>query len=296
MTFVVGFAPGKDDRASLELAALLARSAGSALRLVTVVPSWWPTPVSGGADREYAAWSRAHGDAAVAEAETLLAEICPDVDAEATWVSGRSISSALVAESERDDSSLVVVGSGTGGGYGHVHLGSTAHVLLHSAAVPVALATRGFTAPEGSTVSRATCAFRGDDVSRRVLARAAGLCAEVGAGLRVATFAVRGRTMFPPETGMRDEDMVMGAWVEQAGSLQEEALGELTSDVAVESVVAHGRSWGAALDRLPWERTEVLVVGSSRSGPASRLFLGSNATKIVRASPVPVIAVPEGQR
>jgi nucleotide-binding universal stress UspA family protein len=294
VTLLVGFVPGKDDRAGLELAAVLARSDGEDLRVVTVVPARWPTPVAGGTDREYAAWSSAHGDAAVAEATALIASICPDITAQVSWVDGRSASSVLLEQAERTGARLVVVGSGSAGGYGHVHVSSTAAVLLHSAAVPVAIAPRGYDAPEGARVTRATCAFRGDETSRRTLARTAEICARAGAGLRVATFAVRGRTMYPPETGLRNEDMVMDAWVEQVGVAQTEALATLAEPrpADIESVVASGRTWQAAMDRLEWDRGDVLVVGSSRAGVASRLFLGSNATKIVRAAPVPVIVVP----
>jgi nucleotide-binding universal stress UspA family protein len=38
----------------------------------------------------------------------------------------------------------------------------------------------------------------------------------------------------------------------------------------------------------------VLVVGSSRLGPVARVFLGSNSTKIIRSSPVPVLVIPRG--
>ncbi len=34
-----------------------------------------------------------------------------------------------------------------------------------------------------------------------------------------------------------------------------------------------------------------MVIGSSEAGPISRVFLGSGAAKIVRHSPVPVLAV-----
>jgi nucleotide-binding universal stress UspA family protein len=34
------------------------------------------------------------------------------------------------------------------------------------------------------------------------------------------------------------------------------------------------------------------VVGSSMTGPAARVFLGSRASKILRHSPVPVVLVP----
>jgi Universal stress protein family len=35
-------------------------------------------------------------------------------------------------------------------------------------------------------------------------------------------------------------------------------------------------------------------VGSSRLGPVKRVCLGSNSTKIVRSSPVPVVVIPRG--
>ena len=55
MTLVVGHPPHKDDRGALHLAASLARAAGEDLRLVSVVPAPWPTPVAGGPDRAAAA-------------------------------------------------------------------------------------------------------------------------------------------------------------------------------------------------------------------------------------------------
>ena len=47
------------------------------------------------------------------------------------------------------------------------------------------------------------------------------------------------------------------------------------------------------MDRLEWNRDDVLVVGSSSSSNLlSKVFLGSSAAKIVRSSPVPVMVVP----
>ena len=54
--------------------------------------------------------------------------------------------------------------------------------------------------------------------------------------------------------------------------------------------LVYGAGYGE--DGGPADRyDEVLVVGST-AGAVSRVFLGSRATKIVRHSPVPVIAVP----
>ena len=151
MTLLVGFPSGHEDRSGLELAATFARSSGQDLALVTVVPSAWPTPVAGHTDREFEAWSQARGREAVAAAEAILADHCPDLRAEATWVEGRSVPSALAEVAERTGASMIVVGAGHDGGYGRVVLGSTAHRLLHSSPVPVAVSTRGYRASDART-------------------------------------------------------------------------------------------------------------------------------------------------
>jgi len=298
MTVVVGFAPNKDEYGGLELAALLARSSGQDVLAVTVVPALWPTPVAGTVDREFDEWAHSHGEAAVAEAQRVAVDHCLGVEFAATWVHGKSVAGSLLEEAQRREASMLVVGSGNDGRWGYVHVSSSADRLLHSAEVPVAIATRGFHADPTATVSRATCAFRGDDVSQRTLVAASQVCADIGASLRVATFAVRGRSMYPPDggIGMSAEDMIMDRWISQANDAQAAALKTLDAaedkPVEVTAVVASGRSWAAALGSLEWSHDEVLVVGSSSTGSLSRILLGSSARKIVRHSPVPVIVAP----
>lgn len=297
MTVVVGFAPNKDEYGGLELAALLARSSGQDVLAVTVVPALWPTPVAGTVDREFDEWAHAHGASAVAEAERVAVEHCEGVEFSATWMHGKSVAGSLIEEAERRGASMLVVGSGHDGRYGYVHVSSSADRLLHSSEVPVAVATRGFNADGSATVSRATCAFRGDDVSQRTLAAAAVVCADIGASLRIATFAIRGRAMYPSDAvGSSAEDMIMDRWISQATEAQAAALKAMDaaedkpSDVT--AVVASGHSWAGALGSLEWLPDEVLVIGSSTTGSLSRILLGSSARKIVRHSPVPVIVVP----
>ncbi len=297
MTILVGFAPGRDDQSGLELAATLARSSGQDLLVTTVVPATWPTPVAGHTDREFEEWADQRGLDAVSEARALLDNHCPDVTAQVEWVAGRSVPGGLVARAEAVEAAMVVIGSGHDGPYGRINLSSTADRLLHSAHLPVAVGTRGYRASDHGRVTRATCAFRGDEVSWATLERTAQICQDVGAGLRIATFAVRGRTMYPPEVGTHAEDMVLDRWVSQAEALQREAVEGLRSRGLLpdptETVVASGSSWAHVVDRLPWERDEMLVVGSSSSASlVSRLFLGSNASKILRHAPVPAIVVP----
>lgn len=296
MTLVVGFSPGKDDWSSIELGATLARSVGTDLLVVTVVSSSWPTPVAGHTDREFEDWAKQQGVAAVAEANAILAEHCPDVAAVARWTPGRSVASTLLEQAEEVAAGMVVVGSGSTGSYGRVHPGAIGDWLLHSSHIPVAVATHGYAASEHGRVRRVSCAFRGDARSLQTVERTAAISADIGASLRLVTFAVRGRTVYTAGVGARAEDMVLDRWISQATAAQGDALKALeeagNAPTEVDSVVTSGRSWGAAIDRLDWDHDEVLVVGSSSAGVLERIFLSSNASKIVRHSPVPVVVVP----
>ena len=296
MTLVVGFSAGKDEWSSIELGATLARSIGTDLLVVTVVPDVWPTPVAGHTDREFEDWARQQGEAGVAEAKAMLAEHCPDLAADARWTPGRSIASTLLEGAEEVAAKMIVVGSGSTGSYGRVHPGATGDWLLHSSHIPVAVAPHGYGATEHGRVRRVSCAFRGDERSLLALERTAAICADIGASLRLVTFAVRGRTVYTAGVGVHAEDMVLDRWVSQATAAQADAVRSLreygTAPSEVDSVVASGRSWRAAIEHLDWDRDEVLVVGSSSAGVIERIFLSSNASKIVRHSPVPVVVVP----
>jgi nucleotide-binding universal stress UspA family protein len=292
MTLVVGYTPHKGDQSPIQLGATLARAAGQDLRIVTVVPARWPTAVAGGTDREFARWSAEQGQKAVTDAHAAVAELCPDLTVEAVAAPGSSVAGTLIEEAQRVEAAMIVVGSGSDGSWGTVVVSSTSDRLLHSSPVPVAVATRGYRSAPDATVTRVTCAFRGDEASYAVLARAASICRDIGVGLRVATFGVRGRTMYPPE--VLGEDEILDAYVKHTAAEQDKAVAALGDEAPaeIETAVATGRSWSEALEALPWEKGDVLVLGSSSASLMSRLFLGSNATKIVRQSPVPVIVVP----
>ena len=72
-------------------------------------------------------------------------------------------------------------------------------------------------------------------------------------------------------------------------------LGDALDD-DVELVVASGDQLVGGADApstgLP---NELLVLGSSSAGALRRVFLGTNATKIIRHSPVPVLVVPHDE-
>lgn len=291
MTILVGLGP-QDDHSTIEFAATLARSDNQDLAVVSVVPAPWPTPISAGVDKEYAEWATSQGEVASERARAFIDEHCTDVQAQVSWVRGRSAPSALRREAARIGADLIVLGSSRN--MGRIALGSTADALLHSSPLPVAIGTHGFAAPPGGVIGRATVAFRGDAPSHRALRRSAEVCQRAGAALRVVTFAVTGQGMFTAGVG-RSERLIANQWIEDVAQEQSRAIDDLTDlgiDAAdVEQTVAEGADWGKALRRVPWDADDVLVVGSSREGRLTRLFLGPTGTRIVRASPVPVVVV-----
>lgn len=296
MAILVGYAVDQGGRAALDLGVQLARSAGDSVLAVTVVPQPWPTPSMARVDGEFADWANTRGAESVAEAKKYLASIADDISTDAISAAGKSIPGTLVTVLEEHGADLLVVGSADDGRHGRIAVGSTAGWLLHSSPVPVAIAPRGYRVKKGAKVGRVTCSYSAAHGASAVLTLAAAVATRVGTSLRIATFGVRGKTMYPPETGLHSEDIVLTEWRAQAQAAQQQALAQLES----ESVTPHGTSlalgtganWGDALEDLEWDPAEMLVVGSSPRNPLARVFLGSQATKIVRHSPVPVVVVP----
>ncbi len=295
MTILLAFRPDRGARSAASLAARLARSAGEPIVAVTVVPHTWSTPSMARIDGEYGQWATQHGEGAAREALRVLAELAPGIEAEAVWVGGRSASSALVQAAETYRADLLVLGSAAGGGLGQIVVGSTAERLLHSSPVAVAVAPRGYRTTADARVGRVTCAFSGTPESVDVLALTASITRRVGAGLRIATFGVRGRTMYPPRSASTQRTR---CW--RSGSISRRARRPTPWPYWAAAATCRRRPqrWsppggaGPRLDEIDWRDDEVLVIGSSSVGALARVFVGSGAAKMLRHSPVPVVAIP----
>lgn len=291
MTYLVSYRPQTDDSGALALACQFARSEPGTVHALTVVPRGWETSAGSATDGEFETWAAQEGEASAEAALAILAQD-PDVTAEATWVSGRSVPAAILQQAEALGASLIVVGSGTDGPDGRIAVSSKTDRLLHSSGVPVALAPRGYQPAPGSKITRVTLAFRDDDATWKLLDEVAEICKRVGAELRLLTVALKQRPMVPsPVRG--DEDLVFAKLVEQVKGAQVEAMEHLYKrgvDATVD--VARGASWADALGSVDWADGDVLVVGSSRTHQLANVFLGSGGAKIVRNSPVPVVVLP----
>jgi nucleotide-binding universal stress UspA family protein len=295
MTMIVGYGSDERGKASLHLAAMLARSAHDNLIVCSVVPAPW-VPGMARVDAEYQDYLAQSADQALGRARSFLPG---DVPAAYIRHSARSAPAGLLEIADEHDARLIVLGSSSAGVFGHIALGSVTDRLLHSSHVSLALATRGFRCPTDRTVGRVTAAFGGTESAEDLVLAAATISTDVGASLRIATFAVWSRPAYTTQLGTDSEDLVMDEWRAELDKSVTATLKQVKRlpehPRTVETVVGSGPTWAEAIEDVGWDPGDVLVVGSSDLGPVARVFLGSRATKILRHSPVPVVVVPRSR-
>jgi nucleotide-binding universal stress UspA family protein len=292
MTVVVGYIPHRGGRGALDLGLQLAHARGEAMAVATVVPRQWTTPSMAKVDAEYAEYARQVGEAAEGQAREYLTDTTVTVDTSYRTTTGRSVSSALIEAVREVDGSTLVIGSSADGPEGRIVTGSTADKLLHSAPIPLAISPRGYRSVAAAGFTRLTCAFSDSASSVRTVGHAAELAKLFGAPLRVASFGVRHATMYPPEVGVTAEDSVLDSWAHQAAEAQHKLVADGVIDGATTCVIGTGKGWVESVASIDWQRDELLAIGSSATGPLARVFLGSRAGKLIRASPVPVVVLP----
>jgi nucleotide-binding universal stress UspA family protein len=292
VTVVVGYLAGKGGLAALHLGVEAARTLKTSLAVVTVVPKPWTTPSPARIDAEYAQYADRLAADSASQARQCIESLDAGLEVTCHKYAHRSAPGGLLQAAEELKADVLVLGSAADGRLGQVVLGSTADRLLHSSPVPLAISPRGYRGSKTHGLTRITCAYPGTPESRHVVERVATLAAQLGVPMRVITFAVRGRTMYPPETGLHAEDSILESWATNA----REALAKLKSDGLVGDdvilQVVTGNGWDQALDAAEWLDGELLAIGTSPQGAIARVFLGSKGAKIVRHSPVPVLVLP----
>lgn len=292
MTVVVGYLAGKAGISALHLGVEAARTLKTSLSVVTVVPKPWTTPSPARVDAEYAQYADKLAVDSAAQARECVTNIDPSLEVSYHKYPHRSAPGGLLHAVAELNAEALVLGSAADGSLGQVVVGSTADRLLHSSPVPLAISPRGYRGSKSHGLTRLTAAYPGTEESVHVVERVAALAAQLEVPMRVITFAVRGRTMYPPVAGFDVEDSLLQSWAAQS----REALAALRSkgvvgdDVPLQVVTGNG--WDQALDAAEWLDGELLAIGTSPQGAIARVFLGSKGTKIVRHSPVPVLVLP----
>lgn len=289
MKFLVGYSPDQSGQEALALAQALARSTNGSLIAATVIPPTVDHPSYARVDAEYGAFLRQHAAKALAKARSLVAD---DISAEFLSREAPSTSEGLLNTAADLSADCIVLGSARAAPFGRFAEGNVTTDVLHSAELPVAVAPRGYAVDRRTTVKRLTCAISGASTSSQLAERAGDICQTFGVPLRLATFVVRDKQMYPTGAGYDAEDLVYTQFRRQADEAQSAIIEKWGHSVEISGEVGDGKTWKAALDSLLWANTELLVVGSSGLGLLMRVFVGSNSGKIVRNSPVPCLVLP----
>ncbi|MEJ8857698.1 universal stress protein [Variovorax robiniae] len=286
-TCIVGFTQDAGGREALALARTIAGGGNVALVVCVVTPeSWGPTSL--GVDVQYSRFLEEQAKGLLDEARALMGDT-PNVRYEHVAASSASVGLTQAAERERAD--LIVLGYAGGSSVGRLFLGSATEELLHSASRPVATAPPGFAG--AAALTRVTVGFSGGESAHGTVLHALGLAGALGLPLRLATFTVRERLGYAARVGPDAEQSM----VERQTAQSQAALDAVRSQISVtgypvETAIGVGTDWDQAIAAVNWQEGDLLVLGSSRLGVLQRVFLGSTATKIVRASPVPVLVIP----
>jgi len=289
MKYLVGYTADQGGREALALGLMLARSTNGSLVVCTILPETWGHPSMARVDAEYADFLEQYGHKTLDKARTFVGDRVP---AEFVARAAPSARDGLCATATDAGADCLVLGSRRAAPVGQFLEGSVTASVLYSAPLPVALAPRGYDPGPQTRLARISCAFNGAPGSVATVRNAAELSAELNVPLRLVTLVVRDRQMFPTGAGYSAEDMVANQWRSQALEAQKQAIAALPPKPPVTGEIADGKTWKAAFASLPWKDGEVVAVGSSSLGPIMRVFLGSNAAKIVRNAPVPCIVLP----
>lgn len=292
MRYVVGYTANARGREALDLAIALARRQDAELDLVLVLPADSPFnaayPPTPGFDRAVAHQAQVWLDEA-------LARVPADVRAQGHLRSADSEAAALNAAATEFDAGLLVVGAASNGLFKRFTVGSTASSLLHSAPVPVALAPGGYQNIE--PISRLSCGVGTRPGADEVLGLALDTAARRSLPLRLISLLALDDVVLDEKAGQETSaSRHHAARTYLAEKLRLESASRPALGSPVEIVVAQGRSIEQAVDALPWQEGEVLLIGSSRLAQQRSLFLGSTAQRILRALPVPMIVLPRGQQ
>jgi nucleotide-binding universal stress UspA family protein len=273
---LVGFDGTDGGRDALVLAKALASTSGTSALVVTLLP-YGPFPVG---------FEELEGQAAD-KAEPLLEEAresLAGLTVETRVFGGGSPAWVMTHLAEEEGIDAIVVGSPHRGAIGRALIGSTAESLLHGAPCAVVAAPRGYATKRDSSFRLIAVAYDGSAESEAALHRAEAIAKETGAAIRVLTVvsppvALPGITGYTPALPPEPEKIL------------EEATNALDPKLAIDGRCLSGPV-ATTLAEACEDGVDLLLAGSRRYGPVTRVLLGSVSTELIHKAPCPVMVVP----
>ncbi len=281
MRYIIGYAPNKHGEETIALASALASTQDAELRVVHVLDK--PAPADAAFIEE-----RAVQETRAAWAEEQLAEalsrVSGGVAATADVVYADSVAEGLIDAARDTDAALIIVSAARNGPLKRIAIGSVANALLHASPVPVALVPSGYEQPP--RITRMTAAVGSRQGAHTLLEVAVKAAARRHVVLRLLSLIA----LDFDESA--DHEFALNAARTHARTVLDEAVASVGTSTDVTSIVAEGSTIEDAVESLPWNEGEIVIIGSSRLAEHRKLFMGNTANKLLRALPVPLIVVP----
>lgn len=282
MRYVVGITLDRRDRDAVSLALTLARSVVAphrvAIELVHVIRGPQPEHAQTAQEREF---QQLRKDTAQEGLSKVIDLIPKTITSTATIHFADSMAEGLLDIASAGPCDLIIVGAASRGPLRRFTVGSVANALLHSASVPVALAPSGYLPP--SRLTRLTCAMGTRVGAEAVLDVSVSSSVRHDVPLRLVSLIGLDAPPHSPD-GRSPSD--------HARRLLLSASQQVDDAVEVMVDVAHGRSVDTAVEKLSWDDSEIVIIGSSRLAQPKSLFLGATANKMLRSVPVPMVVIP----
>lgn len=185
----------------------------------------------------------------------------------------------------------IVIGSTRHGRAGRVQVGTVGASLLSGVRCSVAVAPRGY-ASARPDLSRIGVAVDGSSESWRALYAAARLAQRLDEPLRVLSVMGQPHYVLGGLLSPLGPEEYREFRVSEWEHVYEEAAGRVANRVETEPQLLHGEPAEALAEA--GADLDLLVLGSRGYGPVKGTLLGGVSSRVMAASPCPVIVVPRG--
>jgi len=281
MRYIIGYAPNKHGEEGIALASALASTQDAELRIVHVLDK--PAPADAAFVEERAVQETRAGWADERLSEALL-RVSDSVLATADVVYADSVAEGLIDAARDADAALIIVSAARNGPLKRFAIGSVANALLHASPVPVALVPSGYERP--SRITRMTATVGSRQGAHTLL----GVAVEAAARRHVPLRLLSLIALDFDESA--DHEFALNAARSHARTVLDEAVASAGTRTDVTSTVAEGSTIENAVESVPWNEGEIVIIGSSRLAEHRKIFMANTANKLLRALPVPLIVVP----
>lgn len=286
---LVAFGGDGRSRDAVRLGAALARDAGAELHLGLILKTGGASALTYPPVGDISGILADQGRRWLTEAEELVPD---EVEVRSHLIADRSVAEGLLGLVESLGADLIVTGSGVGAGRRTLH--PVVDALLHSSAVPVALAPRGYF---GATpITEILVAFAEDSPVHQVVDRGARWAAQLGVPMAPTTLRTDTDPSVDADPGADPDadDDVVGADEAPAlsGAVAEQAAGRCA---VLPARVGVGRTVKKAVRGVDWPAGGILLIGSSRLAAGPRTFLGATAARLLAHLPIPLVVMPRNE-